>query len=151
MSNEQLVWSQKDDFSSISSLTLISLTTGIDISEKMDKTCGKHWIHVKPFCSLCVTPAECWSWGERSHVRQEGHPTEARLCSQEPSEGIQTGSRGGFMAQACMRRGDSSQRAAAQGLKTRAVAWDWLLPQALSAPARAHPGRPGAGGPGPGR
>lgn len=77
---------------------------------------------------------------------------EARPCFQELS-GIKSRQLccGGFMAQVCMRRWDVSQGRPAQGMETPAVERDWLLPLALSAPAQAHPGLPGADGPGPGR
>lgn len=54
-----------------------------------------------------------------------------------------------FMAQVCMRRGGWSLGRPARGPGPRAAGRGWPLPAALSAPARARPGRPGAGAPGP--
>lgn len=58
---------------------------------------------------------------------------------------------GGFMARVCMKRGDLSLGMPAQGLETLELERNWLrLLLGLSAPAQAHPGLPGVGGPGPG-
>ena len=57
----------------------------------------------------------------------------------------------GFMVQVCMRRGGVSLGGPAQDHETLEQEWNWLHRLlALSAPAQARPGQPGAGGPGPG-
>lgn len=82
---------------------------------------------------------------ERKHT----HTREA--CSLEVSQIKFTQLCGDFRAQVCMRRGDWSLWRSALKRLTPAVPTDWLLLLTLSAPAQAHPGLPGAGGPGLGR
>lgn len=83
------------------------------------------------------------------HCREETHTTEA--CSLDVSQIKFTQLCGDFRAQVCMRRGYWSLWRSALKRLTPAVPTDWLLLLTLSAPAQAHPGLLGAGGPGPGR
>jgi len=63
-----------------------------------------------------------------------------------------TGPRGGAVtALVCRRTGRWSRGAPARGPRTLSAAPGWRAPPAPSAPARARPGPPGAGGPAPGR
>lgn len=94
--------------------------------------------------------AECWLGGRKNPFKTKP-PLEARPCSPELSGVTSRQLCGGLMAQVCMKRGGLSQRVPALELETLAVERDWLLLLALSAPAQAHPGLPGVGGPGPGQ